>query len=288
MPINDIAVTDLIRRRFSCRSYSSTPVTVETQARLTEFLRGQASGPFGTSVRLQLIAATGDDQVELKGLGTYGFISGATGYIVGAVDPSTPMALEDFGYVVERVVLFATALELGTVWLGGTFTKSRFAAAMDLQEDEILPAAVALGYPAARPRGLDALIRRSAKADSRLPWETLFYDGSFATPLDRETAGPYAAVLNMVRRAPSASNKQPWRLVRDGARWHLYVRRTRRYEGRNQLVGVADMQRIDTGIAMCHFALTAEELRLPGSWVCEDPGIALPDNRTSYVVSWTE
>ena len=36
-------------------------------------------------------------------------------------------------------------------------------------------------------------------------------------------------VLEMVRRGPSASNKQPWRVVRAGERWHLYLQRTRGY-----------------------------------------------------------
>ena len=32
--------------------------------------------------------------------------------------------------------------------------------------------------------------------------------------------------LEMVRIAPSASNKQPWRVVRDGPAWHFYCQRT--------------------------------------------------------------
>jgi len=32
--------------------------------------------------------------------------------------------LEDFGYLMEEAILFATGLGLGTCWLGGSFTKS--------------------------------------------------------------------------------------------------------------------------------------------------------------------
>jgi len=290
MPIGGVAVTELILKRVSCRSYASTPVAAETRAQLAAYLREHGTGPFGTQVRAELIAATSEDAEALRGLGTYGFVAGATGYIVGAVDPVAPMAFEDFGFAIEHAVLYATALGLGTVWLGGTFTKSRFARAIGLREGELLAAAVALGYAAARPRGLDALIRRAARASTRLAWDRLFFEGAFGAPLDRDAAGSYATVLEMVRRAPSASNKQPWRIVRDGAsetvRWHLYLQRTRGYQGRNGVVGVADMQRIDMGIAMCHFALTAEELGLAGHWVREDPGLALPDEQTSYVATW--
>jgi len=287
---NSIAITDLICRRYSCRSYASTPVAAETQAQLAAFLREHGTGPFGTPVRAELIAATAEDAEALRGLGTYGFVAGATGYMVGAVNPAAAMAFEDFGFVIEHAVLYATALGLGTVWLGGTLTKSRFARAIGLRETELLAAAVALGYPAERLRGLDALIRRGARASTRLEWDQLFFEGAFGASLDRDAAGPYATVLDMVRRAPSASNKQPWRIVRDGGtdrlRWHLYLQRTRGYQRRNDVVGVVDMQRIDMGIAMCHFALTAEELGLAGHWVREDPGLALPDERTFYVATW--
>jgi nitroreductase len=62
---------------------------------------------------------------QLKGLGTYGFIKGATGFIMGTVGHSEKN-LEDYGYVMERAILFATDIGLGTCWFGGTFTRSRF------------------------------------------------------------------------------------------------------------------------------------------------------------------
>ncbi len=284
--LRDISVIELIQQRTSCRSYADTPIADETQAQLVSFLQAERMGPFGTEVRTELLAATQEDQVALKGLGTYGFVRGATGYVAGAVAPDGTMAMEDFGYVMERAVLYATALGLGTVWLGGTFTKSRFAAAIALREDEILPAVIATGYAAARPRGLDALIRRGAGAHRRLAREELFFSGTFDAPLMRDAVGPFAIVLEMVRQGPSASNKQPWRLLRVGERWHLYLRRTRRYAPRNAIAGVADMQRIDMGIAMCHFELTAEELGLAGRWVRKDPGLSCPDDLTTYVATW--
>lgn len=284
--LNGQSVIDLIERRYSCRSYAEEPIAAETQARLSAFMAEHAVGPLGTRVRLRLIAAEEGDTEALKGLGTYGFIRGPMGFVAGLVPEEGEMVLEDFGFVMERVVLFATSLGLGTVWLGGTFTKSRFAEELDVGEDASLPAVIATGTPADEPRGLDRWIRRGAKSDQRLPWDELFYEGGFDAPLSRGAAGPYATVLEMVRQAPSASNKQPWRVVKDGEAWHLFLQRTRGYATRNALVGVADMQRIDMGIAMCHFALTAEELELSGRWVRDMPDVVVPDGLTSYVVTW--
>jgi hypothetical protein len=93
----------------------------------------------------------------------------------------------------------------------------------------------------------------------------------------------------MVRLGPSASNKQPWRIVRVGEAWHFFVQRTPGYPGRVASAFVpGDLQRVDLGIAMCHWALSAAELDLPGGWERAQPEIALPDGRTEYIASWVE
>lgn len=95
----------------------------------------------------------------------------------------------------------------------------------------------------------------------------------------------------MARLAPSASNKQPWRVVRDGAGWHFYCQRTPGY-GKGSFIftvlRIADLQRLDVGIAMCHFELTARQLGLPGRWVSADPGLEPVDKHTLYISSWHE
>lgn len=285
--LNEQSVIDVIRARFSCRTYEETPIEMPVQQQLTAFMEAHAVGPLGTRVRPMLIAASDEDRQALKGLGTYGFIKGATGFILGAI-PQGQRNQEDFGYVLEHAILYATSLGLGTCWLGGTFTKSRFATRLSLREGELLPAVVATGHCAAKRRFLESVIRQQANADQRLPWERLFFDDVFGVPLNRDAAGPFATVLEMVRIGPSASNKQPWRIVKSGEMWHFFVQRTPGYAKRNQmLLDIADMQRIDMGIAMCHFALAAEELGLRGAWTVRDPAIQKPDALTEYIVSWT-
>lgn len=289
--LNGQSIIEVIRARSSCRTYQETPIELPVQQQLTEFMDAHAVGPMATSVRLQLVAATEEDWQVLRGLSTYGFIKGATGFILGAI-PHGAFNQEDFGYVVEHVILYATSLGLGTCWLGGTFAKSRFSAKLGLREDELLPAVIATGYCAAKRRILESFIRQQANAEQRFPWERLFFDGTFGVPLTRDAAGPFATVLEMVQIGPSASNKQPWRIVKDGespdgAAWHLFVQRTPGYAKRNQvLLDIADMQRLDMGIAMCHFTLTAEELELRGAWTVREPAIEKPDSLTEYIATW--
>ncbi|MBN1661174.1 MAG: nitroreductase family protein [Anaerolineae bacterium] len=279
-------ITTVIKERFSCRTYLPRPIEEETRQALEQFIAGARAMPFGTPARFLFVSSTDESSRELRGLGTYGFIQGAQGYIIGAVAEGEK-DMEAYGWLLEDMVLYATALGLGTCWLGGTFTRSSFAARIGLRAGETMPAVISVGY-IAKERGLrDRLIAGGAGAHTRLPWGNLFFEDEFGTPLSQEGAGVYAGPLEMVRLGPSASNKQPWRVVRQGPAWHFYVQRTPGYGG-----GIAglftsgDLQRVDMGIAMAHFELTAREEGLDGQWLVADPGLAGPDRHTGYIASW--
>lgn len=279
------ALPELIRERYSCRTYLDSPIGEDRRRALAAAVASRQRGPLGAPLRFVLIAATEEDRQALRGLGTYGFIRGASGFVIGVVGRGK-RNLEDLGYCLEEIVLFATDLGLGTCWLGGTFTKSRFAQKIGLRREEMLPAVVAVGHIAPRRALVDRMVRRSARADNRLPWEQLFFLERFGRALGPSEAGAYALPLEMVRLAPSASNKQPWRIVRDARGWHFFLQRTPTYSRSVRLFMGADLQRVDMGIAMSHFALTAAEVGLAGRWAVAEPEIAPPDERTEYVVSW--
>ncbi len=282
-------VSDLIRQRFSCRRHPDQAIAADTQEQLQAFLRDLRNGPFGAQTRFELIAATEQDRHSLKGVGTYGVIKNAQGFIVGAVGPGEKN-LEDFGYLMEYAILFATGLELGTCWLGGSFTKSGFAKKIGATEEEVVPAVASVGYLADKSKAED-WIRRRAGGASRLPAEKMFFEGQYGNPIQPDNIGSYAEVLDMVRWGPSASNKQPWRIVHIGDAWHFYLQRTPGYGQDSllgKLLGVADVQRIDMGIAMCHFELSALGLGFSGHWMLEDPKGKKLDRYTAYIASWKE
>jgi nitroreductase len=262
---------------------------VEAQAELQARLEAIRTGPLGTPVRFKLAAAAPGDSQALRGLGTYGLIKNPTGFIVGAAQVEEH-TLEDYGYAMEQAILEATKLGLGTCWLGGNFTQSSFGKRIDKRADEIVPAVSSVGYAEADSRRRDRL-RQRVQADQRLPWERLFFDGQFGAPLTAQAAGGYAEALEMLRLAPSASNKQPWRVVRERGRWHFYCQRTPGY-GKGTFIftvlRIADLQRLDIGIAMCHFELTAREQGLAGGWVSAFPDLITGDKNTVYITSWQE
>lgn len=281
------SVVDIVRHRFSCRIYETSPIKRDVQRDLTAYISQKGVGPLGSAARFRIVAAAAHDCRSLRGLGTYGFIKDATGFIIGAVKRGM-FDLEDYGYLMEDIVLKATDLGLGTCWLGGSFRKSAFARRIAPAADEIMPAVTAIGYGADGCKAED-WIRRRAGADQRLGFGKLFFEGCFGQPLTRQTADSYGEALEAVRLAPSASNRQPWRVVRNGSGWHFYLRRTEGY-GKGSLLftvlRLADLQRVDMGIAMCHFELTAREAGLAGKWIVAEPEIEKPDELTEYTVTW--
>ena len=288
-------IIDLINARYSCRTYRDEPIAADARRELAEFVATHTVGPFGSQARFAVVAAAFDDPQALRRLGTYGFIKGATGFLVGAVRRA-PKDLEDYGYLTEQAVLFATGLGLGTCWLGGTFTKGTFAARLGgLQPDEIVPAVVSLGY--AGDDGAERIRQREA-GSRRLPASSLFFTDRLGTPgeaprraigLEPGEAEGFAAILEGVRMAPSASNKQPWRIVRTGADWHFYLQRTKGYGKGSpvfRLLRLTDLQRVDLGIALCHFELAAREAGLAGEWVLDQPDIGALAPGVEYTATW--
>jgi nitroreductase len=275
-------ITKIIEQRFSCRTYADKAIEEEIIQKIKEIISSLPAGPFGGKPRLQIVSAASSAPRDWRQLGTYGIIKNARMYIVGAITDARN-AMEDYGYCKELFILKATELGLGTCWLGGTFSSSSFAKAINLQEGELLPTVSPIGYPAERKSFAEKMMRGMVGAAKRKPWSGLFFVDDFSQSLTEESAGIYSTVLSNLRLAPSASNKQPWRVLRNSAGvFHFYLSRALGY---NLLRGVS-LQDIDMGIAMCHFELTIRELGIQGKWSVDDN--APKSGSLDYIVSWRE
>jgi hypothetical protein len=102
--------------------------------------------------------------------------------------------------------------------------------------------------------------------------------------MDKEHSGGFDTPLECVRMAPSASNKQPWRIIKGRGQnvMHFYLKRTPGYDN---IIKDIRLQNVDMGIAMCHFELSARELGLKGDWNVNDPQIK--SKGMEYIASWT-
>ncbi|HDQ03802.1 MAG TPA: nitroreductase [Deltaproteobacteria bacterium] len=274
-------LSDAIKKRVSCRTYSDKPIEEKILQQLESIISAVHEGPFGNKTKFKLISMETISPDQWKKMGTYGTIRGASNFLAGIVSPG-PRAMEDYGYCMETVILKATALGLVTCWLGGTFQASSFARAAGLQKGELMPAVTPVGYPASQKSLTEKIMRRFAGSDHRKPWRNIFFIDDFSHPLPENSAGRYREALENLRIAPSASNKQPWRILYDAKEnnFHFFVERSRQYK----MLGIAHLQDIDLGIAMSHFEITARELTLPGRWkIIPD---APKEKNLEYIVSW--
>lgn len=284
-----------IRKRRSVRTYDKRKVDLCMREKIMEYAEG-LQNPLGPKVTFRLLDKASDPKGDK--LGTYGIIKGAELYI-GAKIKREEYAPEALGYDFERLVLYLTDMGLGTCWLGGTFNKGAFAEAMDVQDDEIFTIVSPIGYTADKMSLVEVMMRRGSGGDKRLPWEELFYDGDFGKPIaagDADAAfkagsviGGYADVLEMVRLAPSAVNRQPWRIVVErgdvdveGVKaFHFYQSGIKADDGES-----VQMHRIDMGIAICHFHLAALEKGLKGKFERVEPAdVDAPENM-KYIITW--
>jgi nitroreductase len=273
---------DAMKRRVSVRSYADRPVEQSVKENIRSLLEAHNQGPFGNRVRLSLIDLSDLEQAETRQLGTYGFIGGAGLYVAGVVRYD-PGAMQDFGYCLEQVIVRITQLGLGTCWLGGTFKRASFAKRLGLSDNEVIPAISPVGYARDKRTVRERVLRRFVGADQRKPWASLFFEDALNRPLPREAAGEYATALECLRLAPSASNNQPWRIVKskDANVFHFFLKRTPGYA--RFLRGV-DLQLVDMGIAMAHFELAAREGALEGTWNAGESGLG--GSEAEYVISW--
>jgi len=274
-----------INRRYSARSYQPRKLTDHDRDALQRLLESCSDNPLNIPVRFTLLQTAESH----RHLGTYGVITGAKSFIAASVvSNGDDEALEAYGFSFERIILGATEMGLGTCWLGGTFARGSFADAIRLRPDEILPCVSPAGYILHKRTLLEKVMRTAARSSRRKPWRSLFFQRSFDNPVDSTGSEESDRILEAVRQAPSASNRQPWRVVYDpdNRRMHLYMFKQDNYTG-NKLGFV--IQRIDMGIAMCHLQLAAGQYGISGTWVYDDPGIftpLFPNGTLIYIRSW--
>ncbi|UMZ73666.1 nitroreductase family protein [Natranaerofaba carboxydovora] len=279
-------ITEVIKKRSSIRTYKPVALSEEVESDLKNYSNSIES-PFSSEVRFVFL--NDDSFVKETGgkIGTYGVIKGAKNFVTGVVKEDEAYSLLNLGYTLEKLILYATSLGLGTCWLGGTFNIKGLDKLTGLKENEFLPIITPIGYPDTKKSMIDKIMKTAAGSKKRKSWEKLFFNNSINSPITKEKAGYYETPLEMVRLAPSASNFQPWRIIKENNNWHFFMEYSKVV---NKAIGF-DIQKIDMGIAMCHFELSALEKGLNGQWIINDKlditcfeGI----NNLQYIATWEE
>ena len=266
----NFVMKESIKQRKSVRTFTGESIHKEHEKAIIDYLSNKDNlvGIYGNEIKIEYIAL---DKALTGKIGTYGIIRKSPSYLV-AICKNTREALIDCGYVFEKLILFLENIGLNTCWLGGTFNRENLKLSTPIEEGEFIPVITPVGYGLGKRSLPDKMVRKFAKSDTRKDFDELFFDGDFSTSIKdssiRET-------LEYVRIAPSASNKQPWRVVMDGNTAHFYIERTPKYDTMLKY----DIQILDIGIALAHY-----ELAKGGSTFKSLEG-NIADSSKEYVIS---
>ena len=175
------------------------------------------------------------------------------------------MFMLNMGFRMEQMIIYATQNGLGTCWIGGMFNEKRISDSLSLDKSERIIALTPIGYPDTSIIGRTAhgIIELGAMSLGRrkaLP--EIVFGSSWETPLESDDSELLEA-LECARLAPSWANTQPWRFL----------------ASKDEVIAVADTRgkygnvnqgkhyyRLDVGIAMAHFFLSAREMGWGGGW----------------------
>ena len=233
------------RRRFD----PNVPIAPEAMAALDNVCNRFAPFP---QARSRLV--TGSIESVFKGIiGSYGRVRGAPAFIAFIGDMDDPFVQEKVGYTGEGIILEATALGLGTCWVGGFFKPEVVASLIDVSDKERVLAVTPVGYARRSESWEERSMSRFGRSHSRLPLSRL------VRGLPREKWPGWANVsLEAARLAPSAANRQPWGFDVQDDGVTVFVR-----------TGGPEFnvsKRLDCGIAMLHLEVAAASCGCKGGW----------------------
>ncbi len=259
-------VFDLFRARRSCRSYQTRSLSVDDRAELLASVRTQLDIPtIGSApLRLEYIAAS---------LTVWPTVN-ASEFLVAIVPKAYDRtAIIDVGRTLQRVVMDATRMGLGTCWIG---PGADHASVIEHLGDRFDPASdqivcvCAVGY---RSRYIPLFIRVfNQRMNHRHALDELFFsDFDLENPID-PSAPPFSRfgrTFEACEWAPSSYNGQTTRAVvatdRDGAvsAVHFLATTTSRYYAP-----------VAVGIWCANWELGCETLRIDGAFVLAPPDSA--------------
>lgn len=277
------SIINLIKERVSRRDYLPLEIEKLKFKEIQRIIKKPLKGPFGCKSHFHLIDTKNEDPNLKVRIGTYGMVSGARYYLV-CVTKKTNLDTIESGYSFEKIILKATDLKLGTVWLGAKYANKNLEKVIPLSNNEYIPAMSPIGYPKDNLTLKESFIYWGVKARKRKPWSQIFFKKDFSHSLIEEEAGDYSIPLEMVRLAPSGSNAQPWRILvnDDLTRFHFYIEKRSKISSQK----ISKINLLDIGIAMSHFDLAINELKLNGKWIKENPNLDIKNRNLFYIASW--
>ncbi len=231
--------------RKSTRVYLDKQITKEQLDSIKAYLSDESNyaSPFGSTVKMELVL---DGKNDIKAS-----TKNAPLYVVVIIENNNN-SLVDAGYVFEKFILFVESLGLGTCYLNSGFKRDSVNIEYKLKSNEEFILASPIGFKSTKKSLIDRGGKIFFKSDSRKEIDEMFYSTLNRDAIEDESV---RKMLEYVRWAPSAINKQPWRIILDGDKAHFYIDKKLNTSSR---AGYC-IHKLDVGIAMLHYAIVFEK-----------------------------
>jgi nitroreductase len=226
-----------IFQRQSRRRFRNEPLNEKDSRRLQKVCEHFRPFP---DARAVLVRGNAED--VFRGiLGSYGKIVGASSYLAFLGDMRSPYVQENVGYTGEGLILEATAMGLGSCWVGGFFYPRQVSRRIDMGPEEKVIAISPVG-PSPEDYSFDEKIMKGFVRSHRRKALSSLVKGPVETLWAK-------AALEAARLAPSAVNRQPWRFRLKDESITICT------DSRRDSSKIS--KRLDCGIAMLHLELGA-------------------------------
>jgi nitroreductase len=198
------------------------------------------------------------DSVFKGAISHYGKIKGAATFIAFVGDKDDPNIHEKVGYLGEGIILEATALNLGTCWVGGFFRPEVAASLAGIRENEMVFAVTPVGYVFEKWSLEEKIMTGFGRTHRRKSLSEL------VTGLEQQTWPIWVkTALEAARLAPSAVNRQPWRFHIEPHCITISV------DNLNDTFNIP--KRLDCGIAVLHIEVASLYCGVKGAWEFLEP-----------------
>lgn len=261
-----------IESRKSVRTFTGAKLTDNYKEKIINYITNEDNliGINGNKIRFELREVDGSESGKI---GTYGFIKNAPAFLI-VICKNDKNNMIDCGYVFEKLILFLEDIGVNTCWLGGTFNRKQLDVKFDL--GDVIPVISPLGYTLEKKSFMERSIRKVMKSNNRLDFDSLFFYNDFITKIDDQRTRD---ILELVRLAPSAANRQPWRVVIDSdSDAHFYIERTSSKEPKKSS---CDLQMVDMGIALAHYEIASGK----SEYFIEKQDIKMLSANSEYLLS---
>ncbi len=240
--------------RHSVRSFSNESLYQKREL-IDQIRQESIKGPLGHPIELLRVSPLDLKKQGIGNLATFGVITGSADYLFGIISDSRAGHV-NYGYSLEKVAITLCKNGIGTCWLGGTFKKLRLESLYLMKGKRSIPAVLAIGLPTASESVIGKVVKLATRPADHKPLSELVFDRDFQHSLVLKPGSRWETIFTCVQRAPSARNAKPWRILKEYNQYHFYL------ETREE----TDLNRIDMGIAICHFDLARMELGIEGRW----------------------